>query len=254
MSLVNKLLEISDEDKEIIKSFKSKDSLSDLIFEKLDGEFFMRKDVRKSLCDISDDFLNSLGVEFFIHDITLTGSLANYNWSKYSDVDLHILIDFQEIENKKGLELIFKEFFDAKKNVWNSNHDVKIKGFDVELYVQDVNEEHSSSGVYSILNNKWLIKPTKGKESIDEKKIIEKSEYYIKKIDKLVEKSKNQNVKDDVDSLKNKLKDFRKSGLERGGEYSYENLVFKLLRRNGYVEKLLDIKKQEIDKKLSLKQ
>jgi hypothetical protein len=248
MSLFEELIEDKEEDKKIIKSFKSKDSLSEQIFEGSDGKFSMRGDIRKNLLKISNDFIDSLGIEFFIHDIVLTGSLANYNWSNYSDVDLHILIDFKETDY--NLDLL-KEFFDAKKNVWNEKHNIIIKGYDVELYVQDVDEEHVSSGVYSILNNKWVVEPDKVKSNIDDKMILQKSEEYMKKIDLIIKKG---GPIESIDELRRKLKEFRQSGLESGGEYSYENLTFKLLRRNGYIEKLLKLKTTLVDKKLSITQ
>ena len=248
MSLFEELIEDKDEDKKIIKSFRPKDSLSEQIFEGSDGEFSMRDDVRKNLLKISNEFIESLGIEFFIHDIVLTGSLANYNWSNYSDVDLHILIDFKETDY--NLDLL-KEFFDAKKNVWNEKHNIIVKGYDVELYVQDVDEEHVSSGVYSILNNKWVVEPDKVKSNIDDSMILQKSEEYMKKIDLLIKKG---GPIESIEGLRNKLKEFRQSGLESGGEYSYENLTFKLLRRNGYIEKLLKLKTTLVDKKLSITQ
>jgi hypothetical protein len=248
MSLFEELIEDKDEDKKIIKSFKPKDSLSKQIFEGSDGEFSMRDDIRKNLLKISNDFIESLGIEFFIHDIVLTGSLANYNWSNYSDVDLHILIDFKETDY--NLDLL-KEFFDAKKNVWNEKHNITVKGYDVELYVQDIDEEHVSSGVYSILNNKWVVEPDKVKSNIDDNMILQKSEEYMKKIDLLIKK---EGPIESIEGLRKKLKEFRQSGLESGGEYSYENLTFKLLRRNGYIEKLLKLKTTLVDKKLSITQ
>lgn len=251
MSLFEDLIEDKELDKKIIKSFKSKDNLSENIFELVDGVYKMREDVRKKLLEVSNDFIDTFGVEFFIHDIVLTGSLSNYNWSKFSDVDLHVLIDYEELNYPKEL---VKEFFDAKKNVWNNNHDVKIKGFDVEVYVQDVNEEHISSGVYSVLHNEWVIEPKKEKPNIDDRKILEKGEEYAKKIDKLIQSGQKEDTLQQIDTLRKKLKEFRQSGLESGGEYSYENLTFKLLRRNGYIEKLLKLKTDIIDKKLSLTQ
>ena len=191
-----------------------------------------------------------LGVEFFIHDVVLTGSLANYNWSQYSDVDLHIVIDFEESKYEMD---ILKEFFDAKKNVWNEKHDIIIKGYDVEIYVQDVNEPHISSGVYSILHNKWEIEPKKETPNIDDRKILEKGEDFAKRIDHLIKTPKDVTI-DHLENLRKKIKEFRQSGLESGGEYSYENLTFKLLRRNGYIQKLLKLKTQLIDKKLSITQ
>lgn len=248
MSLFEELIEDTEEDMKIIKSFKPKDSLSEQIFEESNGKFTMHEDIRKNLLKISDDFIESLTVEFFIHDIVLTGSLANYNWSNYSDVDLHILIDFKETDY--NLDLL-KEFFDAKKNVWNEKHNITIKGYDVELYIQDVDEEHVSSGVYSILNNEWIVEPNKVKSNIDDKMILQKSEEYMKKIDLLIKK---KGPIESIDGLRKKLKEFRQSGLESGGEYSYENLTFKLLRRNGYIEKLLKLKTTLVDKKLSITQ
>jgi hypothetical protein len=252
MSLFEELTEVTSTDKKIVKSFKTKDSLSGVIFDKSGSEFFMRDEIKKRLLEISDDFIGFLGIEFFIHDIVLTGSLANYNWSNFSDVDLHILIDFKETDYKLD---ILKEFFDSKKNLWNKNHNIKIKKYDVELYVQDVDEKHLSSGVYSVLHDKWLVTPEKSNPKIDDRKIIEKGEEYAKQIDDLISKSKDgKDVSEEIDNLKDKIKRFRQSGLDDGGEYSYENLTFKLLRRNGYIEKLINLKNEVADKKLSITQ
>lgn len=255
MSLFEELIEDREGDEKIVKSFKTKDTLCSLIFHR--PTLKMKEDVRKRLLQISDDFIESLGVEFFIHDIVLTGSLANYNWSEYSDVDLHIIIDYDDIkgndESQSFMDIV-KEFFDAKKNVWNEKHNIKIKGFDVELYVQDINEPHISSGVYSVLNDEWIIEPKKETPNIDDRKILEKGEEFAKKIDNLISKSDNENVLSGIENLRKRIKKFRQSGLESGGEYSYENLTFKLLRRNGYMKKLLDLKNNITDKKLSITQ
>jgi hypothetical protein len=250
MSLFEELIEGKKKDKQIVKSFETKETLSDQIFEERKGHFVMRDEIKKRLLEVSNDFIESLGVEFFIHDVVLTGSLSNYNWSQYSDVDLHILIDFEESKYEMD---ILKEFFDAKKNVWNEKHDIKIKGYDVEVYVQDVNEEHISSGVYSILHNKWIIEPEKENPNIDDRKILEKGEEFGKRIDHLTKNPKDITI-DQLEDLRKKIKEFRQSGLESGGEYSYENLTFKLLRRNGYIQKLLRLKTQLTDKKLSITQ
>jgi hypothetical protein len=254
MSLIDELLEISPEDKDIVKSFQTKETLSDAIFKKENDEYIMHQDVRKKLLDISDNFIDSLGVEFFVHDILLMGSLANYNWSKYSDVDLHIVVDMNEFgdNNSKSLKKIFQEFFDAKKDVWNDLHNIKIKNYDVEIYAQDINHEAVSAGIYSVLNDKWLSKPEKKKLDIDENKILKKAQEYITRIDKLEKESYYKDVTAQLINFKNKLKNLRKIGLETGGEYSYENFIFKLLRRNGYITKLFDIKSNLIDKKLSI--
>ena len=252
MSLFEELIEVTSKDEKIVKSFKTKGSLSGVIFDKSGSEFFMHNEIKKRLLEIADEFIEFLGIDFFIHDIILTGSLANYNWSKYSDVDLHIVIDYKETEYKLD---ILQEFFETKKSLWNKNHNIKIKNYDVELYVQDIDHKMVSSGVYSVLHNKWMVMPEKLKPNIDDAKIIEKGEEYGKQIDALILKNKNgEDVGNDIDELKAKIKRFRQSGLEDGGEFSYENLTFKLLRRNGYIEKLINLKSKVVDNKLSITQ
>ena len=259
-NLVDELLELSDPevDKKIIKSFELKDHLCPEIFEKDNtGQYVMKKEIIDKLIEITDSFIDFTGVDFFVHDVILIGSLANYNWSEYSDVDLHILVDMNEMndgtEKSTVLTDIVKEFFDAKKDVWNKKNDIKIKNFDVELYVQDINEEHVSSGVYSILNNEWVVEPSNKPEDIDTQKILDNGEYFAKQIDSLIDGyNNNKDVSTGETTLRDKLKKFRKSGLDSGGEYSYENLTFKLLRRNGYIEKLMNLRNDVVDKKLSV--
>jgi hypothetical protein len=259
-NLIDELLELSDPtlDNKIINTFKVKDSLCEDIFDKTQDGYKIKNEIREKLLEISDSFIDFTGVDFFIHDIILIGSLANYNWSEYSDVDLHIVVDMDELNddtevNSTVMRDIVKEFFDAKKNSWNEKHNVKIKNFDVELYVQDVDDEYVSSGVYSILNDEWVVEPSKKKENIDKDSILKKGEYFAKLIDGVIESSEDgKDVSDEIKTIKDKLKKFRKSGLESGGEFSYENLTFKLLRRNGYIGKLADLNVAIKDKKLSL--
>ena len=129
-----------------LSSFKVKDSLNPKIFDENEK---INSEIKSRLLMIADDFFDTLELPWVdVTDITLTGSLANYNWSKFSDVDLHIIIDYNEVDEK---ETLVSEYLAAKKNIWNEKHDIKIKGYDVELYVQDMNEPHISTGVYYII-------------------------------------------------------------------------------------------------------
>jgi hypothetical protein len=260
MNILKELIEDIDNDKKILKSFKLKDILSTDIFEKKNESYILKEDIREKLLKITDKFLDFINVDFFIFDIHLTGSLSNYNWSKYSDLDLHIMFDIKELvsnEDYKIYEDIIKNFFESKKKNWSLTTNIKIKNYEVELYVQDINDKLLSSGIYSVLNNEWIVEPIKMKTpyEIDEKKILEKSKEFTKQIDNLFKNTTNNDQKlKQIEKIKNKLKKFRQSGLERGGEYSYENLTFKLLRRNGYIEKLMTVKSKILDKELSLTQ
>ena len=215
-----------------------------------DGESYkMKPKIRVSLLDIVKDYTDFIDVELDIDDVTLTGSLANFNWSEFSDVDLHILTDFE------GKDELLKKYLDSRRIIWNSLRSVTTKGFDVEIYVQDNNEPHFASGVYSVLYNEWIVEPKQEEVTIDSKKILSKAKNWMSQIDKIETNSKRVDPKEvlkDIDRFKSKIKKYRGSGLEDKGEYSYENLTFKFLRRNEYLKKLNDVRNSLIDKNLTL--
>ena len=198
----------------------------------------------------NDEFIEFLGQDVFVDDIILIGSLSNFNWSKYSDFDLHIVIDFSQYDKQSDL---YKELFNLKKQVFNDKHDIKIFGYDVELYVQDKDEEHTASGIYSIMENEWIKIPKGVKPKIDKDTLKSKVKNWIEKIDNTIKELKGDKSSiDKVKKLKDKLKEYRKSGLEKEEEFSYENLVFKYLRRSGHIEKLFNIQNKLTDKSLSI--
>jgi hypothetical protein len=234
----------------ILDSFDIQDSLNPKVWDnptEPDSSKLKTK-VREGLLKISEKFIEELGEDIFIDDIVLTGSLANYNWSEYSDFDLHIIIDFEQFEEQKDL---FKENFNLKKQIFNEKHNITIFGYDVELYAQDAEETHFSSGVFSVLNNEWISVPKKLKIELDKTTLEKKIKNWTEKIDSTTEKTNGDNV-ELIDTLREKLKDYRKSGLEKKGELSYENLVFKFLRRSGHIEKLFNSLNRSLDKKLSI--
>jgi hypothetical protein len=207
-------------------------------------------EILENLKKIALDFYEFLKIDAPVEDVWFTGSLANYNWSDYSDIDLHVLIDFDKIN---GIEYDFlKEYFDAKKNVWNNSHNIKIKDFEVELYVQDSNELHTSTGVFSIINNEWVKKPNPLDPEIDRELLKSKIQKIINKIEEIDEITNLEEIQEKSKLLKDKIKKMRQSGLDRGGEFSEENLAFKYLRNNGYIEKLFNKKKDAYDKSVSI--
>jgi len=135
----------------ILKSFDLQDELNSKIWIKVKGDnYFISQKVREKLLEIAYEFIEFLNVDIIVSDVHLTGSLANYNWSQYSDFDLHIIADFEQFPKNK-LDL-YKELLTLKKTIFNSDQNIKIYGYDVELYAQDENEEHTSTGVYSLIS------------------------------------------------------------------------------------------------------
>ena len=174
----------------ILDSFSIKDTLNPKIWEnpKEPNETVMISKVRKALMRIAEEFIDFLGDDVFVEDIHLTGSLANFNWSEFSDFDLHIIVNFKQYEKQSEL---YKELFNLKKQVFNDKHNIKIFGYDVELYAQDEKEPHYSSGVYSIMNNEWVSKPKKLKPEIDKGVLETKIKSWTEKIDTAIEEGKN---------------------------------------------------------------
>jgi hypothetical protein len=234
-----------------LTGFKMQDELNPKIWDKNQK---LRPEIRKTLLKIADDYFESLELgSVDIEDVTLTGSLANYNWSQYSDVDLHMLIDYKEVPVDESL---IQDFLKTKSTAWNQNHDIKIYGYDVELYVQDISEEHVSTGVYSILKNEWILKPERKPIKIDNINVKLKTERIMDSIDDLYDEMKSSKNYGEVviksDKIKDKIKKMRQAGLDEAGEFSVENMVFKVLRRNGMLERLSDIKTVAYDKSVTL--
>ena len=206
--------------------------------------------IRIKLLDIADDFIEFLGVDWVKpEDITITGSLANYNWNKkYSDIDLHILIDYSKVDKRTDF---VDNYFYSQKKLWNEEHkDLRIFGFPVEVYVQDVNKEHTSSGVYSLEKNEWVIEPEReklSKKKVNKERIKKTVSQYTEKIDKLVDDSKNTNgdeykmrkVYEGAQQLFDEIKKLRREDLsDANNEINEGNIIFKALRRLGYIDKL----------------
>jgi len=230
-------------------SFKVKETLEPSIWPR--GE--LDPDIARRLKDIVDGFIENLDIDMNIEDIRFTGSLANYNWSNYSDIDLHIVIDFTKFKSPSD---IVKGFFDAKRALWNDTHDIKIHGYEVEIYVENFGEAHVSSGVYSITDGKWLAEPVRREEEVDVATARKKSDNIVTRanlIDRYMEEHDHKKALRAIDNLKDKIRRMRAAGLKSPrSEYSPENIAFKILRREGILNRISKMKKKAYDKEMSL--
>ena len=241
------------------------DTSSFVVRDELHQDFWNQPDDRldpeiaEKLLEIARQFMEKHEVsDVTIKDITFTGSLANYNWSKFSDVDVHIIIDFTEVDENFAL---VREYFNSRKSLWNLRHEIMIRDFEVEIYVQDQEEvlHASDAGVYSILNDEWVTRPTVPIDAnkIDFENVKKKAESLMDQIDRalqLYDKEQYQEALDRAEVLRAKIRKFRQSGLESGGEYSVENIAFKALRRNEYLLKLAQLKRDAYDKLMSIEE
>jgi len=233
-------------------SFNVRDSLNPAFWGERD---VLKAEVANKLIQIGRDFFeNNLkfpkNVELI--DIKFTGSLANYNWTDNSDIDLHLVIDFK----KTGADpKLIRDYVNSKKNLWNEQHDIMMKGHEVEIYVENLNEKHYSTGVYSLLNNEWIVKPSPAKPNIDDQQIMVKINGFQQKLDHLKDLFAKGQYKSSfiyAENLMDKLKNMRTAGLVKGGEFSVENLTYKALRKVGVIEEIFDLKHEAYDKMMSV--
>ena len=206
----------------------------------------LKEPVRLRLLQIAKVFINYLDIpNFKIEDVVLTGSLANYNYTRYSDFDLHIVTDYSNLQ----CDDLAEAFYKAKKEIWNNQHDITIGGHEVELYVEDINNPPVSAGIFSILRNKWIDTPEHNTPNIDSMSINAKVKDLVKQIDVAVNAA---NDPEDIKRIIEKLRKMRRAGLDQAGEFSVENLSYKVLRNIGYLDKLSKAYLSQQDSQLSL--
>jgi len=202
----------------------------------------LKPQVRDALMKIADDFRSSLGVkDLDLKDITLSGSNAAYSYTPNSDIDLHLVVDIPD-------DAVYRELFDAKKYAYNNQHNIKIGGYDVELYVQDVDQPHVTQGEYSLLNNDWIQVPRRQRADVVDQNTRSKYQDLKQRIKDAI-KTQDHDV---MAGLMTKIKQLRQSGLDQHGEFGPENLAFKMLRTQGYIQRLVDARNAAKDQELSI--
>jgi len=216
-----------------LDSFKLGDAVKfhDKLNPKLWHGQHLQPEVKKQLLVIAEDFLQELGVSGLnVKDITVSGSNAAFSYTPHSDLDLHILVDMSKLPNDD----VYQELFTAKKTLYNDSHDISVHGVPVELYVQDSNQPVVSLGEYSLLNDKWLRIPTKRRANFDQTASKAKYDKLAKVIDYALQSDDLHKVMDVLKTIKR----YRQAGLDKGGEFSPENLAFKSLRHQGHIKNL----------------
>ena len=230
-----------------LDSFKISDAIT--FHDKLNPKLFSGSKLRSEVSDqlklIAEDFLEELGVSNLdVVDMTISGSNAAYSYTPHSDLDLHILVDMGNLPHDE----VYKELFNAKKNIYNDNHNIKIHGVPVELYVQDAREPVISLGEYSIDKDEWLRLPTKRRANFDQ--TATKSKY--EKLLGLIELGLQSDDIGRVSNILKKIKQYRQAGLDKGGEFGPENLAYKALRSQGLITKLYDLRDKLHDEILTI--
>ena len=220
------------------------DSLNPAVW---DG-FHLKPGIREALLKIAEDFISTWKFDIPVRDIILTGSNASYNWTKYSDFDVHVVVNMRLVPDASA-EFV-KSLLSAKKTLWNSRHTVSVKGYDVEVYAQDTDEILIAAGVFSLRNGAWNSMPEAKTPVLLHPCVITKAQQLADEIDAAALSPDEAELR----FLLQEIADLRKSGLQRAGEFSVENLAFKVLRNSGHIRKLRDTLSTLIDQELSVEQ
>ena len=212
---------------------------------KLWDKDILKEEVLAKLRTIAQAFIGFLEIpNDAVKDIRLLGSSANYNYTKHSDIDLHIVVDYEKVHKTCP---VVAGYLYAQKSLFNKEHDITIYGIPVELYAESHKDKTASNGIYSIKENKWISKPSKPKLDVDDLAIKSKYEELERAIN-------DTNSQEEAQQILDKIYQLRKAGLDEVGEFSVENIVFKKLRDNELIQKLKGQIKTSFDKKLSLKE
>ena len=207
----------------------------------------MRPQVRAKLLQIAEDFKQSLGLsDLNVKDITLSGSNAGYTYTPHSDIDLHLVVDLPEADVSE----VYRELFDAKKFQYNETHNIKIGGYDVELYVENANKPAISQGMFSVLNNDWINIPLKKRSTINDNAVKSKYDVIKHRIESAVKSGSLKRLTNTAA----KIKKMRQAGLDAHGELGPENIAYKMLRSQGVIQQLYDARTAAKDRALSLKE
>lgn len=221
--------------------------------DKLNQKFWigdsMKSEVREALMKIAEEWAEFANIPSkAIQDVVLVGGNANYNYTNYSDLDLHLIVIKDEIADCPDL---IDDYLRDKKQLWALTHDIKIYGHDVEMYAQDYQDPMpSGQGVYSVQHSYWIKRPEHQQISYTDPAIKSKVKNIMDKIDFMIENKADD--RDAFEKLKKKIREMRASSIQKGGEFAIENLVFKELRNRGYLDKLNDHLKNLKSQSLSL--
>lgn len=205
----------------------------------------LRPEINNALLEIAEQFREYMNIEpERVVDIIFTGSNANYNWSDLSDIDLHLIVDFSG-ENATFLD----DYLKVKKDLWNTEHHIKLRGYDVELYTQKVGDPLVATGIYSVMQGRWETQPVMVKPSYDDGAVRAKAADIMNDIDSVIADDRGLEA---ALQIKDRIKKMRMAGLEEAGEFSTENLAFKTLRNNNYLDILSEYINRTRDAQLSL--
>lgn len=208
------------------------------------GSNEMKLEVRVALLRAADAFRDFIGLESLeIIDVIFTGSNAAFNYTKLSDLDIHLIVDYSTTE----CPTLADNLFTTKKSLWNRDRNIHVKGYAVEMYVEDTTNPVTANGIYSLLRGDWVKEPEARVPKWDDSAVLAKAEGMAEDIESVL-----TGDKEAIEAVAERLRKMRRAGLDKGGEFSVENMAFKALRNLGFLDRLSQARRDAQDRELSL--
>lgn len=205
----------------------------------------LKPEVRGALLRMAEDFVDFVGVPFDIVDIVITGGNVNFSYTKDSDIDLHIIADFDTVTCDREVA----ELFDSKRLLYKRKHSLSIHGIPVELYIEDHREPATSAGLFSVAEDEWLNRPSKQIPEYDQVELDHMTAVWTKILQKAMMTGDLQICRK---ALK-LLKAYRSRGLKTAAaEFSIPNLVYKSLRNDQVLDSMSRLIDRLHDQELSI--
>lgn len=206
----------------------------------------LRTEVSVAIKRIVNLFIDQQDIKIPVLDIYILGSNASFNYSPTSDLDVHIITNYEDMDCNKEL---LQTLFNALKTNFNKDYDFTIHGINVELYVQDVNTTTISNGIYSMRDKEWIKFP----EKIENPKIvIDDMDLFNKYKDEVIDTLYSAQSSQEIGNMVDRLYLLRQQSLTKDGEFGDGNLIFKEIRSLGLLDKLKDKKKELVSKELTV--
>ena len=247
-------LEAKLDSENVIESLEEDIEKHDELNPKLFTDNKLKNEVREKILDIVDEFASDLAadkVNLDIDDIILIGSNVSYNYTKDSDLDIHLVVNSKSLDCPEN---ITNALYSAYRSLFNRKFDIDFYGIPVEIYVETENSARVSNGVYSVKEDEWIKEPELTDiPELDQEAFDKLYKEWEAKCEDLIKEIEADNLEDEADivAMIEDIYELRKSGISEG-EYSIQNLVFKELRNNKYLDGLKEYKDKLIAKRLSL--
>lgn len=225
---------------ELLTYIEASISLHDRLNPKIwNSDMTLRDDVESKLNEIVEEFAEYVELPLVIIDVHIVGSNASYNYTDQSDLDLHIIVNFDRLDASHD---VTEALMWADKKMFNDDYDLSIRGVEVEIYVEDVKSNTTSNGIYSLVERRWIKEPQPINITYDEDEVAARFNELESDIITVLDHGTYDDVADMIDDLYM----MRKNSLSTEGEFGVGNLVFKEVRNSGYLD---DLKQAALDRR-----